>query len=265
MLLDLSKWEQRSSCLTAAAYEWCSTICENYSSLADGKTLLSLSLEIGFRRLDPKHPQSLTKLTHMEYHQFMVDTVFESQDDEVIADLLHVWTSHNDSNEPPPLLNLYAKYLIRLRPFSQRLRRLVIRAIGLIGYRGFERVGVEEFFKLLDLLQATVEDMDDKGGWAMLLLDTVQSSEGIQYLSHPYWELLAELSVSESRRLEGVALRLRVVESLESNLEWDKLEAWMGIVWMVWPPETASTIEKVRDVMLLLFRQRSGAIQKLER
>ena len=265
MLLDLSKWEQRSSCLTAAAYEWCSTICENYSSLADGKTLLSLSLEIGFRRLDLKHPQSLTKLTHMEYHQFMVDTVFESQDDEVIADLLHVWTSHNDSNEPPPLLNLYAKYLIRLRPFSQRLRRLVIRAIGLIGYRGFERVGVEEFFKLLDLLQATVEDMDDKGGWAMLLLDTVQSSEGIQYLSYPYWELLAELSVSESRRLEGVALRLRVVQSLESNLEWDKLEAWMGIVWMVWPPETASTIEKVRDVMLLLFRQRSGAIQKLER
>ena len=261
MLLDLSEWEQRPSCLTAAAYEWCSVICENYPSLVDGKNFLFLSLEIGFRHLDPQHPQPLTKLTHTEHHQYMVDIVFDSQDEEVTADLLHAWTSRDDSNEPPSSLGVYARHLIGLRPSSQRLRRLVLRAVGTIGYQGFEQVGVEEFFKLLDHLQASVEDMDDKESWAALLLDTIQSPDDVPPLPHLYWESLAELSVSESQRLEGVALSQRVVESLKSNREWDKLEAWMGIVWMVWPPKTGSTEEKAT---LPLFRQRPGAIQKLE-
>ena len=56
------------------------------------------------------------------------------------------------------------------------------------------------------------------------------------------------------------------MESLEGDQEWGKLECWMGIVWMVWPPETGSTTEEdVLRVTLLLFCQRPGAIQKLER
>ena len=249
MLLDLSEWEQRPSCLTAAAYEWRSVICENYPRLAGGKTLLFRSLEIGF--------------SHTEHHQRMVDTVFDSQNDEVIADLLHAWTSRDDSNEPPPSLGVDAKHLVGLRPSSQELRQLVIRAVGSIGYQGFEQVGVEGFFGLLDHLHAGVEDMDDKEGWATLLLDTIQSPDDVPPLPHPYWESLAELSVSESQRLEGVAWKSDVMESLENNLEWDKLEAWMGIVWMVWP-KVGSTTEDVRGVMLSLFHQRPGAIQKLE-
>ena len=56
------------------------------------------------------------------------------------------------------------------------------------------------------------------------------------------------------------------MESLERDQEWGKLERWMGIIWMVWPPETGSTTEEeVRRVTLSLFCQRPGAIQKLER
>ena len=265
MLRDLVRWEQRPSYLAPAAYEWCSVICENYPGLADGEALLFLSLEIGFRHLDPQHPQPLAKLTHTEHHQPMVDIVFDSQDDGVIADLLHAWTSHNDSNEPPPLLDVYTRHLIGLRPSSQRLRRLVIRAVGSIGYQEFEQAGVEGFFELLDHLQASVEDMDGKEGWATLLLDIIQSPDGIRHLSHPYWESLVELSVLESQRLESVAWSPHIMASLESNGEWDRLEAWTGILWMVWPPEVGSTTEEdVRGAMLSLFRQQPGAIQKLE-
>lgn len=55
------------------------------------------------------------------------------------------------------------------------------------------------------------------------------------------------------------------MESLESNGGWDKSEAWMGIVWMAWPPETGSTTEEdVQGVMFSLLCLRPGAIQKLE-
>ena len=266
MLLDLANWERRPSCLTTAAYEWCSVISEKYSNPEDGKNLLVLSLEIGFRQLDHKLPQILTKLTHTEHHRRMADVVFESGNEEAIADLLHAWTPHSDSHEPPPSLKMYARHLVGLRPASPRLRRLVIRAVGLIGYQGFAQV--EGFFTLLDQLSAGVEDMDGNGGqWAALLLDTIQSPDNIQHLPYPYWELLTELSILESQHLEGVTRSPDVVKYLEGGGHgWDKLECWMGIVWMAWLPETGSTAEgEVRVATLSLFRQRTGAVQKLER
>ena len=244
------------------AYEWCSAICENYPSLADGNQLLFLSLEIGFRHLDYRNPQIEATITHTELHNRIVDIVFEGGNDEVVADLLHAWTSY----PPGPSLGKCASHLIGLRPTSQRLRRLVIRAVGSIGYQGFKQVGLEGLFELLDHLHASVEDMDDKEGWTTLLLDVIQSSEGIRHLSHPYWESLAELSILELRRLGGTAWSPHIMGSLEGSQEWDKLEAWIGIIWMVWPPETGSaTEEDVRGVMLSLFRQRPEAIQKLDR
>jgi len=44
------------------------------------------------------------------------------------------------------------------------------------------------------------------------------------------------------------------------------LEHWMGIVWMLWPPETGITTEAdLRRVSLSLFRQRPGSVWKLGR
>jgi len=265
MLINLAGWRQRPSYLTAMAYELCSVISENYSGLADGKRLLFLSLETGFRHLDPKNSQISTKLVHTVHHERMVDVVFEGEDAEVIADLLHAWTSHSDSHKPSTSLNMCARHLVGLRLSSRRLRRLTIRAVGSIGYRGFERVGLEGFFKLLDRLQVGVGDIHSGKDWATLLLDTIKSSTGIQNLPHPYWDVLAELSVLEPQLLEGIAWSPHIMASLEGDKEWGRLECWMGVVWIVWPPETGSTTEEfVRSVMLSLFRERPGAILKLE-
>ena len=54
------------------------------------------------------------------------------------------------------------------------------------------------------------------------------------------------------------------MRSLEGDQEWDKLECWTGIVWMVWPLRISGSTEgDVQYMMLLLFHQRPGAIQKL--
>ena len=264
MLHDLAEWERRPSCLTTAAYEWCSVISEKYSDPADGKDLLFPSLKIGFRQLDPKLPQITAELTHTEHHHRMADIVFKRGDEEVIADLLHAWTSHSGSHEPLPSLEVYARHLVDLRPSSPRLRWLVMRAVGLIGYQGFAQV--EGYFTLLDQLSVGIEDMDGNSGqWAALLLDTIQSPDAIQRLPYLCWELLTELSILESQHLEGVTWNPDVMKSLKGSHGWAKLECWIGIVWIAWPPETGSTAEgEVGDAMLSLFRQRPDAVQKLE-
>ena len=61
---------------------------------------------------------------------------------------------------------------------------------------------------------------------------------------------------------------LHIMASLEKDQEWEKLECWMGIVWIVWPPQDGKTTEEynreVEAVMLSLFYRRPSATQKLE-
>ena len=56
--------------------------------------------------------------------------------------------------------------------------------------------------------------------------------------------------------------------SLEDSKEWDKLECWMGIIWIKWSmggmDEELETDEELERVTLPLFQQRPGAICKLE-
>ena len=199
------------------------------------------------------------------YHQQLVDIVFENGDDEFIADLLHAWTSTSESHDLRPSLSACAKHLVYLQPASERLRRLAIRSVELIGYQEFEEVGVEQFAGLPDDIHVSVEDMDNKNEWA-LLLDVLKSAEGIRHLSHPYWELLGELATLCSWRLGGDVRSSLVMMLLEDDQEWGKLECGIGIVWMVWPPETVGvTGEDVERIMFSLFHRQPGAIQKLER
>ena len=264
ILLELTELKNRPSYLTAMAYKWCSDICKNCSDLADREELLFLPLEIGFRHLDYQYRRISAELTHTEHHKQIVDIVFDSKDDEVIADLLHAWTSTSESHRPHPSLSTCARHLVCLQPASERLRRLVIRSVEFIGYQEFKEVGVERFIELLDDLDVGVEDIEDKEQWALLLLNVIQSSEGIQGLSYRYWELFGELAITWSWKLGGYLWSPHITTFLEGNREWDKLECWMGVVWMAWPPEAGGTIEEgVEHAMLSLFRQRPGAIQKL--
>jgi len=244
-------------------------ICENRERLQDWERLLLICLEIGFRHLDFRTGSIEANLTHTKHHRGLVDVVFKTQESESIADLLHAWTARYKHHAlAPGLLNLCPVHLVGLQnlvPFSPRLRRLIIRFVEQISYKGFEGVGVERFVELLNHLHVTVEDMDEKKNWGKLLLDTIQSSEGTQHLSHWYWELLAELVVSESRWLRpDLARGLQIITSLTEAEEWNRLECWVGIVWMLLPEGLDPGEGDLGHSMTLLFRQRPGAVQKLE-
>jgi len=251
------------------AYEWCSVICEN-RNLEDWESLLLVSLEIGFRHLDPWDRYNGAELTHTEHHRELVDVVFKSKESEAIADLLDAWTSEGPFHEPPyNLLSICVNHLVGLHhlvPFSSRLRQLVIRSIEVICYKGFEGVGVKRFIELLDHLHVTVKDMYEGPEWMKLLLDTLQSSEGVQHLSHWYWELLVELTVLHSLWLShDTAYNPEITTFLTEAQEWNRLECWMGIVWIMWRTGVDGiTEEELHHQTLLLFRQRPGATQKFE-
>ena len=253
------------------AYDWCSAICENHQSLVDWDSLLLACLEIGFRHLDVRSQYTGSRLAHTEHHRGLVDVVFNSLKGEMIADLLYAWTIGNNPLEPEhtSLLNICAGRLVSLHnlvPFSPRLRRLVIRSIELIGYKGFEGVGVERYVGVLNHLCVTSEDMDVWPKWAVLLLDTLQSSEGVRHLPHRYWELLVDLVTPCPRWLrDEVTYNPRIVTFLVEAGEWSKLECWMGIIWIVWPPGAGGMAEEEFDhSMRSLFRHRPGAAQKLD-
>ena len=275
LLGDLIKLETRPECLTRMAYEWCSVICENRQSLEDRESLLLLCLEIGFRHLDFQRRSIKATITHTEHHRGLVDVVFESQESEVIADLLHAWTAESKSHEQAhTLLGFCAGHLVSLHnlvSFSPRLRRLVIRSVELIGYKGFE-VGVERFIELLDHLHVTAEDIEDghELPWVKLLMETLQSFKGAQHLPDSYWELLVELAILTpswiSRDDINIIYNPQTMTFLTEAKEWSKLECWTGTVWMLLPREAdAMAGGDLGRSMLLLFCQRPGALQKLER
>jgi len=268
LLSDLASSETRTTHLTEMAYEWCSVVCKNYSSLKDGKDLLLLSLEIGFHHLDPKKQQINAELVHTEHHQGLANIVFESKSGEAIADLLCAWTSRSFSHQPYTSLNIYAKHLISLHylyPFPPRLRDLIMCTIVLIGYQEFQQVGVEGFIGLLNDLQVNIKEVIGSGyHWAKLLLVTIQTSEGIQHLSHSYWDLLVEFTIFYLQYLEDITYSPHVMASLKEVGEWDKLECWIGIVWMLYPPEGGKTEEEeLRHTTLSLFHKKPDAIHKL--
>ena len=266
MLFDLTGLENRPDYLTEAAYEWCSAICENYKSLEDER-LLPLALKIGFRHFDPQDWWIPVTLNHTEHYRELIDIIFKGGDGEAIADLLCAWASRGVSHDPAwTLLDLCTGHLVDLpnrMDLSLRLRRLVIRSIENIGYEGFEGGGMEKFVELLNYLHVRSEDMDNNYKWTLILLETIQSSEGAQHLSVQSWELLVELMILNPGELGGSEYDPEITVSLLEGQEWDKLECWMGIVWMAWPTQTGTTTEDVERATALLFRQRPGAIQKL--
>ena len=269
VLDDLLELETRPQSLARITYEWCSMICENRESFEDWERLLVVCLEIGFRHLDFRSLYIEPAFTRTEHHRVLVDVVFKTSESEVIADLLHAWTTGTPYGLEIELLSSCAGQLVSLHnlvPFPPRLQRLVIRSVEIIGYKGFEGVGMERFIGLLDHLHITAEDMESKSRWAELFLETFQTPEGAQRLSNRYLELLVELAISVAWFWgPPPAYSPQITAFLTEAKEWGKLEYWIGIVWMTWPPGIGGeTEEDLDDSTLLLFSQRPGAVQKLE-
>ena len=271
ILASFRNLEMRNDHLTEVAYGWCSMVCESHSRLENRKDILLLALEIGFRHISPKWTWIEAKLTHMESHQKMVEIVFQSGESEAIADLLCAWTSSSISHNPHPSLKICAEYLVglsHLQPFSPRLRQTIIQSIALLEYQGFEQVGVERLIGLLDGLHVCIQDIFTYYQLGQLLLDSIQSPDGIQHVPHQYWELLVEIVVLAPDAVTG-EFNPHLMTSLEDAKEWDKLECWMGFIWVMWSlgaemVEDLETDGKLEHMALSLFQQRPGAVQKLE-
>ena len=244
-------------------------VCEHYDSLRDGKDLLFLSLELGFRHLPPEDRRIGARLTHKDHHQQMTGIVFKDGSSETIADFLHAWASSSDFHQPHPSLNMCASDLVdlqNLHPFSQRLRQCIIHSIRLIGYQPFKQVEAGRFIGLLNGLDLCAKDIDvnAKVQWARILLDTIQSPEGAQHLLHSYWELLVELSISVSQYLKEIDWNPDIMTSLEANQKWDKLEYWIKIAWIVWPLEDSVLAEGDFECMKqLLTHEKPDVVEKL--
>lgn len=123
-----------------------------------------------------------------------------------------------------------------------------------------------EFVGLLNDLQICENDINYGFEWLKILLSTIQCSVEPQSLSHSYWELLLKFAVHWSGRPIFRAHDSHVVMALDSCKEWDKLKCWIGIIWMIWPPEGGETGEEdLKHIMLSLSHQKPGAIQELEK
>ena len=276
--------ENHPDYLTDMAYEWCSVISDAYQSLVEGQRLLFLSLEVGFRHLDPQHLPICRSVQH--HHHKLIDITFGSRDSEAIADLFLVLSTIDQTCElcrSPDDWVKYLEYLHNLQPFSSRLQKNLIHYISCVNHREFKGVGPQAFLTLLKDLHVGVGDVVEgyEICWVELLLDTIQSPEATQHLPYHYWELLVELSILKSRWLQlpdQYILSAQVMVSLEDAQEWDKLECWIGVVWINWPPENVDTTGDSRatkdggvtgrgleDVMLSLFHHQPGSIQRLQK
>jgi hypothetical protein len=233
ILQNLREWDNRPQYLAEMAYEWCSVICKNRKSCEDWESLVLYSLEIGFRHL-PLNRRIPVTLNHTDHHRELRDIVFGTKESEVIADLLQAWTTNGAQ-----LLGICVEHLVGLYntvPFSPRLRKLVVRSVAFIGYKRFAEEGAGRIVELLNHLHLGVEDIHYPYTWMPILLAAIQSPEGIQSLSIRSWELLAELTKSWQSGLEDSVYDPQVTASLLEAQEWEKLECWMGVVWMAWPP-----------------------------
>ena len=75
-----------------------------------------------------------------------------------------------------------------------------------------------------------------------------------------YWKHLAELATRWY--LSGITYNPDVTTSLIDAQEWDKLECWVGIVWIACPPEPDDVAKELEDAMEALEKKRPGALRK---
>ena len=261
-LLYLARLENHSGELAEIAYGWCAAIWENRQAYDYWETLLSLSLEVGFRRVDPR---ARIDLVLTEPHRQLAGSVFKSNRNEPIEDLLFALNQSALGEPAVKSLGSFNRYILELHnstvPFSPRLRQLVLESVALIGYERFDVEG-DCFFGFFNHLSAVVEVADVPINLFSTFLEVAQSYGGHRDLAIQSWELLANLTAERSRR-SYFRYDPYVISSLLGAKEWEKLECWMGVFWMLWPPEISNAPGDLKSPMESLFRARPGAIRKL--
>ena len=219
--------------------------------------LLPIILDIGFH-LAGDHG-STCHLDHTPHHEWMLKVAFSSDDDEVIADAVIVWTIGSGQKPPGSFVSYFSKRIESSRPFSPRLRQVAIHIVESIGYNALMASGLEAVH-LLNPLNVDVNDMVKKLVWMEVLVRAICLPTGPENLSPHYWHLLDKLELH--RDFSGTAglQSVEVMRSLREAEDWEKLEVWMVIVWQSLPESTpVPTMEDVEQVTLKLLLQQPSA------
>ena len=264
-LYILTQLKERPKDLGEAAYEWCALIWRNRHSYEGWEALLLLSLEVGFRHLRSPDLWTFPPFTGTEPHQEVSNTVLKSNDSEAVVDL--AWASLMIDTSGRLGLSICADYILDFsggvtKPFPKNLRQIFIFFVERMGLDGLKNVGKERFVRLLNHLHIDIEDMGCFRGcnpWTAILLEIVQSTEEARHLAIQSWELLAKLATRGP--FEGVTYNPDVATSLVNGEEWDKLECWMGIVWMAWPREPGNVASELKVGMESLEKERPGSLR----
>ena len=239
-------------------------IWRNHHSYHGCGTLLCLSLEVGFRHFRRRVPWVLPTSTSAEHHQEIFDAVLKSNDTEAVIDLMYASVLIDGSGGLG--LSICTDYVLDLcsgatEPLPRELQEIFTICLGRIGPGAPEKVGKGRFVDLSNRFRIDIERLRGDSAWATAVLEIIQSPKDARNLAVQYWELLADFAVP------GYPLSATyspdVTASLLKAEEWDKLECWMGFLWMVWPPEAGNMVEGLGDTTKLLFQQRPGAVHKL--
>ena len=267
-LYILTQLKVHSLDLAGAAYGWCATIWRNHGDYEDLQSLLVLSLEVGFRHIRSLGSWTFPVVTPIQTHREVVDTVLKSKDDEAVTDL--AWASYMVDESGILGLNVCADYIVESRgrgtePVPQELQYIFLIFVERRGLSALEDVGKERFVRLLNNLHIGVNDASSYGNsntWPTILLEIIQSADNeAQNLTVQSWELLVGLAIL-GYLPDSTTYEPNVTTTLVGRGEWYKLECWMSIFWMVWPPEPGAVAKELEDAMVLLEKEQPGALRK---
>ena len=229
--------------------------------------LLSITLEIGFRRVALHDDNLTTNSGHISHYEWVLETAFSSGDDEVVADALCACAMGSD--RPPA--GLCTRHLAKRAetdiPFSPRLLQASVRVIEHIWHNELKVSGLDAA-RWLNCVNIDVDDMVDKGSWVRLLVEVIRST-GPESLSSHYWRLLDKLVISSDPYLGLESRDVGVMRSLEEAEDWEKFGVWIALVWLSLPSSSSrasipESIEGIEQVTLKLLLRRPSALPRFE-
>ncbi|KAF9783371.1 hypothetical protein BJ322DRAFT_1070501 [Thelephora terrestris] len=187
----------------------------------------------------------------------MFETIFSSDDDETIADAVCIWTVDHYGIPPGSLARYLARRVERAEPLSLRLRRAAIRALECIGVSELEASGLETI-RLLNRLQADVDEISDKYKWSEVLISAMRSPAGVESLSSHCWCSLRKLLGFLGWYPRSLTRDVEVMISLEEAGDWEILEVWIVFMWYVSRPIPKWMEVLERGTLELLLHQPSA-------
>ena len=214
--------------------------------------LLPITLRIGFRLITPDQVPAPRNLDHTPHHNWVFETAFLSDDDDVIADVVCAWAAHDGRPPSGSCARYFTKRVESNTPFSSSLRQMAILAIGR-SWRGELEVSGFETVNLLNRLDVDMDDMMYGSTWAELLAAVICSPAGLEGLSSHYWHLLGKLVLDEHETLHLLP-DVGVMKFLEETEDWERLEIWMSVVWKSPPPLGSSMDKPMEDIERLTLR-----------